>query len=361
MSAELWKSLGIEVANETDAHFSMHLVKSQTIIANRSKNATSNKRKYDNSGRKQNALNNSNEPKEKNPRFMHKFSNETIDSIITTNCCVNDCISQFSKCDIISILNQVYEKDESTYLQGLLATMPKHPNGTTTYILCNINVCLNAFLKIIAMSKDKFYNIKNQVFSNTIDERKYKVAIKFLQCKAWFQDWLDLNADKMPDGDNELKLHRYIPWRHVLNEMNVDFKKITVEEIAKDTFADVRKEFNLKRARLNDHFKCKICVDLQERRKQAKKDKQFELYEQLTKELDEHLNCQFRERECYVVERTHAKCHPQQVASIIVDSSSDRVFPSVQQFKKGVWPSIGELLQLCFTGILNHSLNEFHL
>ncbi len=361
MNAELWASLGIVLATEEDAKKNAQNAKAAKILVSRDKIATLKKRKYDNSGRQQKVLDAENEPKEKNLRFSNKFADETINAIVTSQCCDNNCISQFSKFDVTTIRCEIYEGDEASYLRGLIRNMPTNANGTISYTLCNKSVCLNAFLKLIAMSKDKFYNIKNEAPLINIDERKYKLAIKFLQCKAWFTEWLDINADKMPDGDNELKLHKYIPWRHILHEMNMHFKTIDLDPVAKDTFAKVRKEFNLKKARLSDHFKCKICVDLQEKRKQAKKDKKYELYEQLTKELDEHLEHQYKERGCYVSERIYAKAHPQQVTSIIVDSSSSRCFPSVQQFKKGVWPPIGDLLQLCFTGVLNHGLNEFHL
>lgn len=318
------------------------------------------KHKYDSSGRKRNATSITNTSEPKRSRLQQKFDIEEIQHVLQdVFCCTATCIANFTYNDIENIRLACYAENEVVYITGLLSTLKESSNGGTQYQLLHRNVCFHAFLKILGVSKNKFARILQDPMYIDIDRRKYKLGSKYIQCKTWFQEYLDCNADKMPDS-GEYKICMFVSWRKLLLNMNADFKAKNIDIISKGTFQDVRSEYLLTRARITDHFICKVCVYYKEARREAKLKKDKVLYDKLTIQYDKHLEEQSLEREEYAAEKTYAKLHPDKSKSAIIDSATGKDFPSKQILPKSIWPT-KDLPQLSFTGILDHNAELLHL
>ncbi len=330
-----------------------------TNLLNSRASVQKKKHKYDNTNRKRNT-NEQNTIEPKRSRLEQKFSTEEIQSIFqNVFCCSATCIAKFTYVEIENIRLSCYAQNETIYISGLLSTFTKSCNGGTQYQLLHRNICFHAFLKILGISKNKFARILHDPMYVDIDRRKYKLGSKYIQCKTWFEEYLDCNADKMPDS-GEYKICMYVSWRKLLHDMNADFKAKNMDVVSKGTFQDVRSEYMLTRARVTDHFICKVCVYFKEARRQAKLNKDKAKYDHLTKLFDEHLQEQSLEREEYAYEKAFAQLHPDKSKSIIIDSATGKNFPSKQILPKSIWPT-KDLPQLSFTGILDHNAELLHL
>lgn len=316
--------------------------------------------KNDNSARKRKTKTIENASESKRSRLEQKFDVEAIQHVLQDIfCCSASCITNFTFSEIESIRLACYAKDENIYISGLLSTFTETNNGGTQYRLLQHNVCFHAFLKIIGISKNKFATIIHNPMYIDIDRRKYKLGSKYIQCKTWFQEYLNCNVDKMPDT-GEYKICMYVSWRKLLCDMNADFTVKHMEQISKGTFQDVWNEYILTRARITDHFICKLCVYFKEARRQAKAKKDKVLYDKLTIQYDGHLEDQSLEREEYGTEKTYAQLHSDISKSIIIDSATGKDFPSKQILPKSIWPT-KDLPQISFTGILDHNAELLHL
>jgi hypothetical protein len=278
--------------------------------------------------------------------FIQKTVNELdmFNDMSKIYCCEKNCIQIFSFEEIKSWRVICHSKDRDSRHSFLKALMIKENGETTKFNIGGIRVCQVCFSKVLGISKKQIYS-RGSNMDRIVD---FPVKTKILK----FLDDLEAKNQFQPD---KREVHvSYTSYRQCYNEFYEECLNEGEQTIGSyKYFHHVWKKQrpNLKLRKRMRFAQCSFCVNIQE---DIKNNNNKTSKEKLEKELKDHIQQQYSDRNIYALTKMKASKYRKSCLSIAIDGSDMSCYGLPYFCTKTKETEKGFKIPIKLTGIIVH-------